>query len=78
MSIPVTIIVCTGLVSLACWWVVVLRLKQIPSSEGYRGGVLRRYRENFPNSPIAVLIRICSAVFYSALAYWIWTSIRHK
>jgi len=65
-------------ISLACWLVVALRLKRIPLPEGYRGGPLRRYHENFPKSPIVMIDRVCSVVFYGALAYWIWTVITHK
>src|SRR5258708_22167183 len=71
VPMPLKIIVIAGLISLACWWVVVLRLRGIPRPEGYKGGILRRYRENFPKSPIVMFIRTCSVVSYGTLAYWI-------
>ena len=71
MPLPLKIMVVAGLVSLACWWPIVIRMKRIPRSVGYRGGFLRRYKENFPSSPLPLFVRICSLVFYSALGFWI-------
>jgi hypothetical protein len=78
MPIPVRVIVVASFISLACWLVVALRLKRIPRPEGYRGGPLRRYPENFPKSPVVMIDRVCAVVFYGALAYWIWTFVTHK
>jgi len=70
--------VAVGLVSQACWWPLVLRMRRIPRPAGYKGGILKRYQENSPGSPLPTIIRVCTVVFYGTLAYWIWASFVHK
>jgi len=77
MSAPVVILIAVGFVSSLSWWILVFQLKRIPRPQGYRGGILRRYSENFPRSPLPWLIRACSIVFYATLSYFLWTLLRH-
>jgi hypothetical protein len=77
MPTPMIVIVVTGFISMGCWWIVALRMKQIPRPNGYRAGILRRYKESFPRSPLPWIIRACSGIFYGALALWAWHLLRH-
>ena len=78
MPTALKIIFVAGLISFSSWLVVGFRLKRIPRPEGYRGGILRRYQDNFPKSPIVAFIYASSLFFYCALAYWIWTIVTHR
>ena len=74
---PLIVIVVTGFISFGCWWIVALRMTRTPRPNGYHGGMLKRYSQSCPKSPLPWIIRACSAIFYGALAFWAWRLLSH-
>ena len=77
--VPIIVMFAAGYVAGFCWLVIVKRLKRIPRPAGYKSrGLLRRYKENFPQTPLLLIIQVCEIVIYTTAAYWIYIKLLHK